>query len=236
MNTLKLLKHKSKQENSFVKGQLVTFINLYSYLFFRKKIMLFKKFDTIYLDGIVMVWLMKIISRPLKRNSFDMTSIAPKVFENAELNRETVYFLGAKEKEIVAFVKMIEEAFPNLKIVGYNNGYFINKNAKEKVLNSITSISPDLLIVGMGTPYQEEILLEARKKGWHGTGYTCGGFFHQTTERINYYPRIVDKLNLRWLYRIYDEPKLFKRYFLDYPKSFVLFTFDLIKYAFSIKG
>ena len=131
---------------------------------------------------------------------------------------------------------MIEAAFPNLKIVGYNNGYFINKNAKEKVLNSITSISPDLLIVGMGTPYQEEILLEARKKGWHGTGYTCGGFFHQTTERINYYPRIVDKLNLRWLYRIYDEPNLFIRYFLDYPKSFVLFTCDLIKYAFSIKG
>jgi N-acetylglucosaminyldiphosphoundecaprenol N-acetyl-beta-D-mannosaminyltransferase len=198
--------------------------------------MLFKNFDAIYLDGIAMVWLMKIISSPLKRNSFDMTSIAPKVFEKAELNRETVYFLGAKEKEIVAFVKMIEKAFPNLKIVGYNNGYFINKNAKEKILNSIISISPDLLIVGMGTPYQEEILLEVRKKGWYGTGYTCGGFFHQTTERINYYPRIVDKLNLRWLYRIYDEPKLFKRYFFDYPKSFVLFTFDLIKYAFSIKG
>ncbi|MGV6830252.1 MAG: WecB/TagA/CpsF family glycosyltransferase [bacterium] len=233
MTILRVLKSKSKNLNSkeyLENNKLTTFINPFSYLFFRKQLPLFSRFDIIFLDGILMVLLMRLISKNVKRLSFDMTSIAPKVFINAIENKRTIFFLGSKQDEIEAFVSQIKNIYQNLNIVGFSSGYFADEDDKQKKLNNIIELNPDLIIVGMGTPLQEEILLEIRDKGWGGTGFTCGGFFHQTGKKINYYPKIFNTLNLRWVYRIYDEPKLFKRYFIQYPKSIVFFTFDLIKY------
>ena len=94
----------------------------------------------------------------------------------------------------------------------------------------IKNLNPDIVICGMGTPLQEHFLADLQKLGWGGIGYTCGGFLHQTARDIQYYPEWIDKYNIRWIYRIYDEPKLFKRYFWEYPKFFVYFIYDFYQY------
>ena len=238
MTTLRVLKSKSKNHNNqeyLENNKLTTFINPFSYLFLRKQLSIFSRFDYIFLDGILMVLLMRLISKKVKRLSFDMTSIAPKVFNNALGNRRSMFFLGSKQNEIEDFVNQIKTKYQNLIIVGFSSGYFKSEDDKQRQINSIVGLNPDLIIVGMGTPLQEKFLLELRDKGWIGTGFTCGGFFHQTGKKINYYPKIFDRLNLRWVYRIYDEPKLFTRYFVQYPKSIVFFTFDLIKYYVKLR-
>jgi exopolysaccharide biosynthesis WecB/TagA/CpsF family protein len=97
-------------------------------------------------------------------------------------------------------------------------------------LENIKELNPDIVVCGMGTPLQEQFLVDLQDTGWNGIGYTCGGFLHQTAGDIQYYPKWVDKYNLRWVYRIYDEPVLFKRYFGDYPKFFWYFMIDYIEY------
>ena len=82
----------------------------------------------------------------------------------------------------------------------------------------------------MGTPKQEEFLLDLSQAGWKGTGYTCGGFLHQTAQNIKYYPKWIDLFNLRAIYRIYDEPRLIKRYMLEYPIALIYILSDLINY------
>jgi N-acetylglucosaminyldiphosphoundecaprenol N-acetyl-beta-D-mannosaminyltransferase len=83
----------------------------------------------------------------------------------------------------------------------------------------------------MGSPNQENFLIELANEGWNGSGYTCGGFFHQTSKKgIQYYPTWCDKYNLRWMYRMYDEPKLIKRYVWHYPIFIFIFIFDMIVY------
>jgi N-acetylglucosaminyldiphosphoundecaprenol N-acetyl-beta-D-mannosaminyltransferase len=82
----------------------------------------------------------------------------------------------------------------------------------------------------MGVPLQEEFLIDLRDTGWTGTGYTCGGFFHQSARKLEYYPRLFDKLQLRWLYRMIQEPRLAKRYLLDYPKFVFIFIWDYIQW------
>ena len=85
----------------------------------------------------------------------------------------------------------------------------------------------------MGTPLQEKFLIDLKKNGWSGIGFTCGGFLHQTSNNIIYYPNWIDKFSLRAFYRMYDEPKLIKRYFLIYPLAILLFLYDLFKFRFS---
>ena len=76
---------------------------------------------------------------------------------------------------------------------------------------------------------QEQFLIDLQKSGWQGVGYTCGGFLHQTAKGIQYYPKWVNRLGLRAFYRMYDEPQLIKRYFIEYPKAIVIILGDLMK-------
>jgi len=43
----------------------------------------------------------------------------------------------------------------------------------------------------------------------------------------DYFPAWSDRFHLRWLYRLYKEPRrLWKRYFLDYPRFLGVFVAD----------
>ena len=125
-------------------------------------------------------------------------------------------------------IKNILKDFPELNVVGFRDGY-IQDNERKSLYQNIKTLNPDIVICGMGTPLQEQFLVDLQKTGWDGIGYTCGGFLHQTARNIQYYPKWIDKYNIRWIYRIYDEPKLFKRYFWEYPKFFGYFVYDFYK-------
>ena len=228
MNTLDILKFKQKGSEN-IEGGLITFINPFSYLFYRKNLELFAQFDYLLIDGIALVKLLKLVGIKTSRYSFDMTSLAPIVFENAIERNRTIYFIGSSKESINNFIGVIETSFRGLNIIGFRDGFFSGVKEKEDALDDIVSINPDIVVVGMGTPLQEMFLVNLKNKGWNGTGYTCGGFIHQTINRSSYYPKFYDKYNVRWLYRIFDEPHLAKRYLLLYPKSVLLFFLDYIR-------
>jgi len=230
-NSIDVLKKKINYKNIDIlhkKNKIITFLNPYSYLFFRKNTKLFQNFNLILIDGISLVILCKIITSKIIRYSFDMTSIAPIVFNYCISNKKSIYFIGSREKTINNFIGVIKDGFPDLEIIGFRNGYFENEFERENTIKQISQVNPDVIIVGMGTPYQEEFLIDLKKVGWQGTGYTCGGFIHQTAQGLIYYPYLINKFNLRWLYRIYKEPKLLKRYLFYYPLSFLLFLYDVL--------
>ncbi len=208
--------------------KLTTFLNPFSYLLARKQRSLFSNFN-IEIDGVLLVLILRIFSFHFSRQSFDMTSLAPVIFNKAISESKTIYLIGTKPEVIDQAVNNIRDKFHNLNICGYRDGYFSIEEKKE-ILHNIIKIDPDFVICGMGTPKQEEFLLDLSKAGWNGRGYTCGGFLHQTAQNIKYYPKWIDFLNLRAFYRVYDEPKLIKRYMLEYPVAIIYIVSDLIVY------
>jgi N-acetylglucosaminyldiphosphoundecaprenol N-acetyl-beta-D-mannosaminyltransferase len=69
----------------------------------------------------------------------------------------------------------------------------------------------------MGAPLQERFLSQLAANGWTGIGLTCGGFLDQVVQGSDYYPGWVDRLNIRFLYRLGKEPRrLWRRYLVDY--------------------
>lgn len=211
---------------------LHTFLNPYSYYVARNHPEVFEAFDSIHIDGGLLVKVLRVFPkvRSLKRVSFDMTSLAGPVFERCSSENLRMFLIGAKESEITDAVSVFRQAYPDLDICGYRNGFFESSSCRETAIDNIRNLNPDVVIVGMGTPLQEQFLLDLRHSGWEGTGYTCGGFFHQTgSGSLEYYPRWINRLHLRWLYRMYDEPKLVRRYFTYYPLFFILFALDFLK-------
>lgn len=209
--------------------KLVTYLNPYSYLVARVLPERFARFDEIHADGIALVLFLRWFGVVrAERESFDMSSYAPILFADAAEKGDTVYFIGAKPEEIAAATKRIAEAFPTLRIAGCRHGYFGSEAERAEFIRSLVALAPDYVVCGMGTPLQEAFLLDLRTALWRGTGYTCGGFFHQSAQRLDYYPPWIDRLQLRWLYRIFNEPKLIRRYGWDYPKFVFVFCADYL--------
>lgn len=196
-------------------GAIYTFLNPVSYLDAQKNVDLFTSFDGIFSDGVLLANTIKgLYNIEVSRNSFDMTSIAPKLFKDAIQNNKSIYIVASKEIEVKKAISILHENYPELRIVGFRNGYFKDDQDKDAAISHIIETAPDYLIVGMGIVKQEEFLLRAKNSGFKGIGFSCGGFIHQTSKNlINYYPNWVDKHDFRFLYRMLKEPHTRKRYF-----------------------
>jgi len=208
------------------KKRIYTFLNPVSYLEAIKHRELFDAFDGIFADGSILVAAIQCLyGKTVTRRSFDMTSLAPIVFKFAEEKGKSIYIIASKSGEINKAVKIFEQKWPLLKIVGFRNGYFSSEEEMDKVIEQIRELKPDFLIVGMGIVMQETFLVKVKKANVDCIGFTCGGFVHQTAyNEIQYYPKWIDWMNLRFLYRMYKEKHTRKRYVqaaLLFPVRFI---------------
>ena len=196
------------------RGRIYTFLNPVSYLSALEHKPLFEGFDGIFADGSILVAAIRLIyGKRVTRRSFDMTSLAPELLSYAETHDKSVYIVASRQEQVEKAVGIFMERYPKLSVVGYRNGYFASEAEMEKEAERIAALNPDFLIVGMGIVMQERFLLKVHENGYQGIGFTCGGFIHQTAKNeIDYYPAWADKLNLRFVYRMYKEKHTRKRY------------------------
>lgn len=196
------------------KNSIYTFLNPVSYLSALDNKALFSQFNGIFADGSILVSAIKIVyGHHITRRSFDMTSMAPELLDFAEKNGKTIYIVASKQEQVEKAVEIFKERYPKLKFAGYRNGYFASEQEMDIEAKKIAELNPDFVIVGMGILMQERFLVKVKEAGFKGIGFTCGGFIHQTAkDEIDYYPAWVDRMNLRFLYRMYKEKHTRKRY------------------------
>lgn len=220
--------HKSILDKSY-NAKVITFVNPYSYLLLRNKVDLLKSIDGLYSDAItsskIFTYLFK---RSIPRISFDQSSFAKHFLEQANQHKLKVFLVGAKSTELEKTVAIFKSTYPNMQLVGYRDGYFSND---QDVIEVISQSGAEYVICGMGTPRQDEFALKVKElsNGSIKQIYTCGGFLHQSSERLEYYPKLIDKLHLRWLYRAFDSSYVLKRLVFEYPKFFFVVFADFRK-------
>ena len=208
------------------KGKAYTYLNPVSYLTALDNKELFSQLDGIFADGGLLVKAIKMVyGKQVTRRSFDMTSMAPELFDYVAKHGKTIYIVASKQDQVEKAVEIFHERYPKVKFAGYRNGYFASESEMDVEAKHITELNPDFLIVGMGALMQEKFLLKVKNVGYQGVGFTCGGFIHQTSKNeIDYYPAWVDKTNLRFVYRMWKEPHTRKRYVMAgllFPARFI---------------
>ncbi|MBQ4844358.1 MULTISPECIES: WecB/TagA/CpsF family glycosyltransferase [unclassified Pseudoalteromonas] len=207
--------------------EVITFVNPFSYLQLREELQTVEQVDAIYSDAISSAKLFsRFFNKEVPRLSFDLGSFARHFLEEANKHGFPLYIIGAKPEEIEKTVHIFQENYPGINIVGYRDGYFSNDN---EVVDSILRSGAEFVICGLGSPRQDQfsVLLKEKAKGQIKQIYTCGGFLHQSSEKVQYYPTFINKYNLRWLYRIFDNGYVLKRLLKDYPIFFFLIFKDL---------
>lgn len=170
-----------------------------------------------YVDGGLLVKIFRLLlNERIERVSFDYSSIAGNVFENLGSTGKKIAIIGSDLKSLDAFkIFFLDKYDIKNEQCYFRDGYFDNSEL-DSIYKDIEDF--DCIVCGMGAVLQERFLMEMQSRGYNGLAYTCGGFIHQTAlSGGEYYPDIVDKLGVRWAYRIFKEKNLWKRYFIEYP-------------------
>ena len=150
----------------------------------------------------------------IKQQQLRGVDFSRELIKLASENNYRVAFLGAKEEVINLAKENFLKEYPNLNFVYVRNGYF---DDEAEIINELEKANPQILLVGLGSPKQEEIIskLKNRLKGCVMVG--VGGSFDVFSGIVKESPIIWQKLGLEWLYRTVCQPERFKRIFPDLP-------------------
>ena len=106
-----------------------------------------------------------------------------------------IYFLGGKEGISKKAQMAILRRYPNANIVGEHHGYF--KNDIEPLLAELREKQPDILLVAMGSPYQEEFILRYQKLLNIPVAIGVGGTLDVFSGEVKRAPELVQSSNGR---------------------------------------
>lgn len=135
--------------------------------------------------------------------------LCTKLFEYCNEFNKNLFLLGAKKDVLEKLVNVIHNKYPNINIVGYENGYIEDK---QKCFNNIATLKPDVILVALGIPQQELLIYDNLNKFEKGIFVGVGGSFDVLSGSKKRAPKFFRKLHLEWLYRITTEPKRLKRF------------------------
>ena len=135
--------------------------------------------------------------------------ISSKALEICNKNKKSIYLFGSKKEVLDKLIININQKYPNINIVGFSDGYVEDK---DKIMQEIISLSPDLILIALGVPNQELLINKYIEKARKGVFIGVGGTFDVLSGCKKRAPKLFIKLNLEWLYRIICEPTRLKRF------------------------
>ena len=154
-------------------------------------------------DGILPVILARLKGVKTKRVDF------PKILlETADALKSRIAVIGTTEKNLELAINNIEKSYPQLKVVFVANGFKRDSQVSTDLLK-VDHI--DLILIGMGSPKQEEWtskLTEILPKSFIAN---VGGAIDILSGQKNRAPSLIQILGLEWLYRLIQEPKRINR-------------------------
>jgi len=157
-------------------------------------------------DGVGITLGAKMLGRPLQVRVPGSDFIV-QLFERMAENGQSVFLYGAKPGVAQTAGVRIMEQFPGLRVVGTADGY----GDSGQVVEAIRAAQPDLLLVCLGAPKQEQWM--AAHQGSLNTGLMAGlgGMLDVFAGIVERAPEWCRKWGVEWLYRLLKEPRRAKR-------------------------
>lgn len=157
------------------------------------------------------VWGARVLGRPGVSPVWGV-ALAAQLLERADREGWSVYLLGARSDVNAQAAEAVRTRFPGARVVGNHHGYLADPSVQDAVVRELEQRSPDLLLVGMGSPLQERMLARLSPTASPGVSLGVGGTFDVLAGLRQEAPRWVRGTGFEWLWRSAQDPRLFSRY------------------------
>lgn len=158
-------------------------------------------------DGIGIVFASKLNMGKIK-NRIAGIDLMNDILEKSTDYNAKVFLYGAKPDVIKMAEKEIIKNNSNIKIVGSCDGYI----SENEALDIIKKANPDILFVGIGSPKQENFIINNKDTLKNIKIFMpVGGSFDVISKSLKRAPKWMIKLNIEWLFRLIQQPSRFFR-------------------------
>lgn len=166
-----------------------------------------------YIDGVPVGLLRAAKERNLRAGQrFSLMDHFEDLLQHAQDRAWRLFYLGSTEQVCAAASELVASRYPNLDI-RFQNGYFSDSQG---VVDNINRHRPQLLLVGMGMPRQEQWLLQHLDSLDVGVATQAGGTLDYLVGSQARPPRWLSRLGLAWGYRLLCDPgRLWRRYLVE---------------------
>lgn len=189
---------------------------------------LYSRADVMVADGMPLVWAARVQGDPLPERVAG-SSLIWSVAARAGVEGRTLFLLGGAPGAADACARELTRRSPALRVVGTSAPNVSSPPAPaeiDEVVRMLSALRPDIVLVGLGSPKQEQLIDVVRgclpAAWWVGVGISFS-FVAGLTPRA---PLWMRKLGLEWIHRLSQEPRRLARRYLvdDLPFAFVLFA------------
>ena len=184
--------------------------------------------DIVLADGAPIVWLSKMVGRPLPQRVAGI-DIMFELLKEANNRSYGIYFLGAKRAVVEKVIHVVRRDYPGVRIAGYRDGYF-SEQEEQSVAEEIKNSRADILFVAISPPRKEVFLGKWREFMDVPICHGVGGSFDVVAGVARRAPVWMQKSGLEWLYRLIQEPRrMWKRYLVTNTKFIMLCFVEVTK-------
>lgn len=162
-------------------------------------------------DGMSVVWALTLLGRPVAERIAGI-DLMTELLEAGNTAGLRVYLLGATQEVLDGVLQRCATRYPGLVVVGARNGYFAD-GEHDTLVEAICASQPDLLFVGMPTPFKDVFCERHRARLQVPVILGVGGSFDVLAGKVTRAPGVVQRMGLEWAWRLVMEPrKLWRRY------------------------
>lgn len=211
-----ILYHSVKNESScFISTPNLNFlIESQSDIGFRKSVI---NSDLSVVDGKPLVWLSRLLKIPVSERVAGADLVEELIENKARYKPLNVFFFGGEQGVSEIACEKLKNDVSGLKCVGNLNPGFgsIEDMSSDEIINKINKSGADFIIVSLGAKKGQTWIEKNRKKINAPAISHLGAVVNFIAGTVNRSPKIMQKIGLEWLWRIKEEPLLWKRYFND---------------------
>lgn len=167
--------------------------------------------DLITPDGIGVVKASAMLGTPLKERvaGFDLMSDLMAALSK-ENKKVSIFLLGAKPHVVERAAKTLTERYMAVTIVGMQDGYF-KQEQEEEIVARIQEAKPDLLLVALGFPRQENFIQNNKHRLNTKVAVGVGGSLDVWAGEVKRAPKWIQAIHLEWFYRLCSNPTRWRR-------------------------
>lgn len=133
-----------------------------------------------------------------------------KICEESGKKGIKIFLYGAKEDVNAGAVDVLRKRYPDIQIVGRQNGY-LPEEESEDLVSRVNASDADVLFLALGSPRQEKWMNQYGAKLRVGMCMGVGGTLDTIVGRVKRAPMAWQRAKLEWLYRLIRQPSRFWR-------------------------
>lgn len=191
--------------------------------------------DLVVADGMPLIWVAKLLGLPITERVAGSDLFAF-LSEQPRERKIRVFFFGGETGIAEKAYHKLNEISPGMESCGFYDPGFVSieEMSSDKVIEYINASKPDFVLVALGAKKGQRWIMHNRYRLNTPVISHLGAVINFVAGNVQRAPKKWQGFGLEWLWRIKQEPKLYKRYLGDglrFLKMLLTETLPLVIYS-----